>query len=374
MNTKILISVSSIILGAFLVKPIPNLNFFGQSTIVLAQTTQDQIVTRLYQKASPAVITIKNGKAMGSGFVVSADGLIITNAHVVEDGPTVVTVKFSDGRQVSADVIGFAKGGVDLAVLRVYNQKKLPFLPLANPKSIKVGESVFAIGSPLGLENTLTQGIISRLDPKEGIIQHSANINHGNSGGPLLNGQGQVIGVNFSGNSDSPVYDSNGNTIGSTSSGFNFAISIDILQTFVRAVQKGDISSVSTLNQKNQAQQPVFELALNGQSIQGELSKNGARNNNGWYYNIYKFPGTAGENVAIQMNSQQFEPKITLYQVINEGQWQEIQKSVQRDLGPGDFNAEIAIQLPADGIYAIIVTSTEHEASGKYILKATTAR
>ena len=72
---------------------------------------QEQTASRVYQKASPAVVTVKNGSGHGSGFLVSPDGIIITNAHVVADGPRVVTVKFSNGQQASADVIGFAKNG-----------------------------------------------------------------------------------------------------------------------------------------------------------------------------------------------------------------------------------------------------------------------
>ncbi|MHC5719854.1 MAG: S1C family serine protease, partial [Nostoc sp.] len=133
-----------------------------------------------------------------SGFIVSPDGLVLTNAHVVEDSSKTVAIVLADGTQVLADVVGFGSGGLDLAALKIRNQKNLPSLRFATSGSAQVGQSVYAIGTPLSLElqNTLTSGVISRIDKKLGLIQHDAAINPGNSGGPLLNSNGQVIGVN----------------------------------------------------------------------------------------------------------------------------------------------------------------------------------
>ncbi|KAI9132065.1 S1C family serine protease [Acaryochloris sp. CCMEE 5410] len=185
-----------------------------------AQSTQS-IATQIYQQASPAVITIKNGSGHGSGFIVSSDGWIITNAHVVANGPRIVTVKFNDGRQVSADVIGFAHNGVDLAALKIYESANLPSLPVAPVDSPQIGDDIFVIGTPLteDYQNTLSKGMISRVDPQKGTIQHNANTNPGNSGGPVLNRQGQVVGVHFSGDVRGLVYSRTGRPIGVTKSG-----------------------------------------------------------------------------------------------------------------------------------------------------------
>jgi serine protease Do len=341
--------------GGFLMENIPP---------ILAQ---EQTASRVYQKASPAVVTVKNGSGHGSGFLVSPDGIIITNAHVVADGPRVVTVKFSNGQQASADVIGFAKNGVDLAVLRIYNRQNLPYLPLARANSAKVGESVFAIGTPLNedYQNTLTQGIISRLDPEKGIVQHNANINKGNSGGPLLNSRGEVVGVNVAGDIGSYVYDGAGNPIGLTQSGINFAVSLDRLQAFLTAVKTGDVSTVSTLGQDDRIQ--LLALPLNGQTVQGNLTKD----QNEQYYG---FEGRAGQKIVLDMNSNEIAPYLVLYRVLQSSEgtkYPQVARSNQRvDRAPGDFNARLVTELPADGVYILVATSREGGESGRYTLNA----
>lgn len=230
--------------------PIIPLSRQNTSSAAWAQAAPEQTTAKLYQQSSPAVITIKNGKGHGSGFLVSSDGLIITNAHVIDNGPRIVTVTFPNGQQASADLLGFAKDGIDLAALQIYQKPKLPFLTLARPNTIQVGQSIFVIGTPLkeAYQNTLSKGIISRLDRTKGILQHDANTNPGNSGGPVLNTQGQIVGVHFSGDAQGSVYNEQGQVIGHTKSGINFAITLDRLQTFLQNVQKGNLSATPTLS------------------------------------------------------------------------------------------------------------------------------
>jgi serine protease Do len=134
----------------------------------------------------------------GSGFVLRADGLIVTNEHVVA-GSTRLTVTLADGRRVEGAVVG-RDAVTDLALVRV-EAGALPVLPLADPASLRVGQFVVALGSPLGLEQTVTWGILSALNrrltvnARVGYLQTDAPINPGNSGGPLLNLDGRVIGV-----------------------------------------------------------------------------------------------------------------------------------------------------------------------------------
>jgi serine protease Do len=137
--------------------------------------------------------------SLGSGFIISSDGYILTNAHVV-DGANVVTVKLTDKREYHAKVVGADKQS-DVAVLKI-DAKDLPTVKIGDPRQSKVGQWVVAIGSPYGFENTVTSGIISaksRSLPNENytpFIQTDVPVNPGNSGGPLFNLQGEVIGIN----------------------------------------------------------------------------------------------------------------------------------------------------------------------------------
>jgi serine protease Do len=135
----------------------------------------------------------------GSGFVVSSDGLILTNAHVVRDAKE-VTVKLSDRRELRAKVLG-SDAATDIAVLKV-DAKNLPVVALGDAKQVQVGDYVLAIGAPFGFEQTATQGIVSAKgrslpgDSYVPYIQTDAAVNPGNSGGPLFDASGRVIGIN----------------------------------------------------------------------------------------------------------------------------------------------------------------------------------
>ncbi|MDG4824171.1 trypsin-like peptidase domain-containing protein [Asanoa sp. WMMD1127] len=151
--------------------------------------------------ALPGVVSVRAGAAGGSGFVIDAQGHVITNNHVVA-GATNVSVVGGDGRRRPAEVVGRDPGS-DIAVLRVASAEGLRPLAFA-AGSPRVGEPVLAVGSPLGLSGTVTAGIVSALDRqvrlgagvRRAAIQTDASINPGNSGGPLVNARGEVVGVN----------------------------------------------------------------------------------------------------------------------------------------------------------------------------------
>ena len=159
-------------------------------------------------------------KGMGSGFIISSDGLVLTNAHVVREAKD-VTVKLSDRREFTAKVIGLDTS-TDIAVLRI-DAKDLPVVRLGDPKGLEVGDPVLAIGAPYGLEQTATQGIVSakgRSLPGDAVvpfIQTDAAVNPGNSGGPLFDGSGSVVGIN------AQIYSRSGGF-----QGLSFAIPIDV--------------------------------------------------------------------------------------------------------------------------------------------------
>src|SRR5215471_11279893 len=174
-------------------------------------------------------------RGVGSGFIVSSDGVILTNAHVVDDADE-VSVKLTDRREFKAKVLGADKT-TDIAVLKI-NAKDLPTVKIGNPETTKVGEWVVAIGQPFGFENTVTSGIVSakaRALPQDSyvrFIQTDAAVNPGNSGGPLFNLRGEVIGVN------SQIFSRSGGF-----QGLAFAVPIDVaMQVKDQIVQSGHAS------------------------------------------------------------------------------------------------------------------------------------
>ncbi len=172
---------------------------------------------------------------IGSGFIVSPDGIVLTNAHVVTDADE-VTVKLTDRREFKAKVLGVDKQS-DVAALKI-DARDLPAVKIGNPKSVRVGEWVVAIGSPFGFENTVTSGIVSakaRALPDGTYVpflQTDVAVNPGNSGGPLFNMNGEVIGVN------SQIYSGSGGY-----QGLSFAIPIDVaVKVKDQLVQTGKVS------------------------------------------------------------------------------------------------------------------------------------
>jgi len=154
--------------------------------------------SEIFEDSVKGVVTVLTDVSQGSGFIVTSDGFVITNYHVV-DGASAAAVKTYSGESYSVSLVGYNKN-LDVAVLKI-SGKSFDFLELGNSDEIKIGEKVIAIGNPLGLDFTLTEGIVSALN-REGInglpyyVQVDVALNPGNSGGPLLNTQGQVIGIN----------------------------------------------------------------------------------------------------------------------------------------------------------------------------------
>ncbi|MEV5555700.1 trypsin-like peptidase domain-containing protein [Nonomuraea wenchangensis] len=187
------------------------------------RTVADQLtVAEVAAKVQPSVVMIQGQSAEGSGVVLSEDGLILTNNHVVDGQGGALTVKFNDGRTAKAKVVG-TDPATDLAVIRAEGVSGLAKATLGDSDQLKVGDDVLAVGSPLGLDGTVTAGIVSALDRTVtagdgggggqqfpwgqqqqqsrtttlgGMIQTDAAINPGNSGGALVNAAGELIGIN----------------------------------------------------------------------------------------------------------------------------------------------------------------------------------
>ncbi|MEO5566075.1 MAG: DegQ family serine endoprotease [Luteimonas sp.] len=170
------------------------------------------------------------GTAIGSGFIISADGYVLTNHHVVE-GADKVTVKLSDAREFAAKVVGSDQKS-DIALLKI-DAKGLPALRIGDSRDLKPGQWVVAIGSPFGLDHSVTAGIVSAVGRAAGpeqqyvpFIQTDVAINRGNSGGPLLNTRGEVVGIN------SQIFSNSGGYMG-----VSFAIPIDLAMNVVNQIK-----------------------------------------------------------------------------------------------------------------------------------------
>jgi putative serine protease PepD len=195
-------------------------------------------ITAAAASVLPGVVSVRAGRATGSGFAIDQQGHVVTNAHVVE-GASDVSLVLSNGRRVDAELIG-ADEDNDLAVLQVSaaDAEGLRALTLGRSAQLRVGDPVLAVGSPLGLEGTVTAGIVSAVDRqarfgdngnRQSAIQTDAAINPGNSGGPLVNAAGQVVGVNT-------AIATLGSTSRSGNIGIGFAIPVDRMKTIVEGL------------------------------------------------------------------------------------------------------------------------------------------
>jgi putative serine protease PepD len=216
-------------------------------------------VSTIAAKVLPSVVQVNvpldQGEAIGSGVILSSNGQILTNAHVVDGAVGDVTVVLSDGTKYQASVVG-ADTKADIAVLQAKNASGLTPATLGDSSKVAVGSEVVAIGSPGGLQNTVTSGIVSALNrnlsdigggqqqqspfnrtsskassgPSYTAIQTDAAINQGNSGGPLVNSAGQVIGIN------SALYNPSASNGSAGSVGIGFAIPINDAKTIVNQI------------------------------------------------------------------------------------------------------------------------------------------
>jgi putative serine protease PepD len=221
--------------------------------------------TEIYQQDSPGVVSIKavtaDGEDAGTGIVLNDEGLILTNDHVIQGARSLtVSAKGSTGVTRSATLVG-EEANSDLALIRVDpTGLGLKPLKLMSSSSIQVGDSVYAIGNPYDLEETFTRGIVSALGREisapdgakiTGAIQTDAALNPGNSGGPLLNEQGEVIGVNSQIASEAASVD--GSQPGST--GVGFAISSNTVAQAIKTIESGKgVSYALAVQSKTQSE------------------------------------------------------------------------------------------------------------------------
>jgi len=194
--------------------------------------TKDELNTiNVYEDVAPSIVSvdvdIDDGVSSGTGFIIEQSGTILTSGHVIE-GHKKIKITLSSGEKYDGQIISDTETG-DFALLKIKPKKNLPIIRLGDSSKVKVGQKVLAIGNPFGFSRTLTEGIISRVDKTKNKIQTDAAINPGCSGGPLLNTDGEVIGINQS------IYNPDNNK---SNIGIGFAIPVNLAKNFITETKK----------------------------------------------------------------------------------------------------------------------------------------
>ena len=193
---------------------------------------EEKTIIQVYEHTLPSIVSIEaeidKGTSGGTGCVISKSGVILTSSHVIEHARNIEVTTFS-GRKYIAKPIAILRNKNDLALIKINTSEDLALAKFGNSDEIKVGQRVLTIGCPFGFKNTLTTGIISRIDYERNKIQTDAAINPGCSGGPLLNLKGEIIGINQS------IYNPDNNR---SNIGIGFALPINYAIDFINKANK----------------------------------------------------------------------------------------------------------------------------------------
>ncbi|OGI04517.1 MAG: hypothetical protein A2Y25_06175 [Candidatus Melainabacteria bacterium GWF2_37_15] len=197
---------------------------------VSQQYTNDEAINiRVYEAVSPCIVAIdadiSEGVSSGTGCIVNSNGLILTSKHVVE-GFKDIKITLPDGKSYPGKIVtdNMDDEDSDFVLIKIDTDRSLQSIKFGDSSSVKVGQKVLAIGNPFGFNRTLTTGIVSRVDLKRNKIQTDAAINPGSSGGPLLNVDGEVIGINQS------IYNPDNNK---SNIGIGFAVPVNVAKKFI---------------------------------------------------------------------------------------------------------------------------------------------
>lgn len=316
-------------------------DFFGHSECRFAGAAEC-----VNAKSQESVVSIKTEEGSGAGVAIASNRLL-TNAHVVGSSPT-VTIELPDGSQVTGKVLGFAKAGVDLALVEIEQGGKLSPLPMAKANAVKVGETIFAIGNPLDRGTTLTQGIVSQVKPRW--VQLDAAINPGNSGGALLNKNGELVGLV---------------TAKLRGEGGGLAIPIDRIQEFLNAAKADEMPRTEVLVLPPDLAEDPVPLSLDDTPVKAQLTEasNPYQEKDGKYsfFDVYIFEGKANQEVTITMSSTKINPYLIIFGPDGKK---------LAEAGNNGGNAILNGNLAVDGTYVIFANSKNAEEVGSYSIRA----
>ncbi len=200
------------------------------SSSVLAFGVREKSASEIYENINPAIVAVDSqltdGISCGTGCIISESGTILTSAHVLEDGNDII-VTMSNGEDYKATLLKRFGENKDIALIKISVPYSLKTVKMGDSAKIKVGDKVLALGNPFGFKGTLTQGIISRIDYSKNRIQTDAAINPGSSGGPLLNSNGEIIGINQA------IYNPDNNI---SNIGIGFATPVNIIKEYLLSI------------------------------------------------------------------------------------------------------------------------------------------
>lgn len=292
---------------------------------------------------SQSVVGISTPFGQGSAVIITKSGLIGTNAHVVA-GADSVKIQLSDGRVFDGKVVAYHQNGSDLALIEISNPPDdLVPVKFSQTPNLQVGQSVFAIGNPFGLQGTVSSGSVSQLDSVPGYVQLNIALNQGNSGGALANSKGELIGITTA------TVD-----VGEGSTGIGLAIPIEEVNAFLKAYQAGEVPAPPS-------REPLM-IQIGGEPIQGEISyEKSIPLEDGSFATFYQFIGQAGQAVQLTLASTSgVDPYLILE--LPDG------TILEDDDGAGSTNARLALKLPVSGVYTVAVNTYEAEQFGDYTL------
>lgn len=224
----------------------------------------EEFLKEFQRRGMPLDKTPQKATSLGSGFIISEDGLMVTNNHVIEKAEE-ITITLHDNTQLEATVLGHDPK-TDLALLKIKTTKKLPFVKWGDSTKARVGDWVMAVGNPFGLGSTVTAGIISararniNAGPYDEFIQTDAAINRGNSGGPLFNSEGEVIGINTA------IFSPTGGSVG-----IGFAVPSDLAQPIIKQIQDFGSTKRGWLGVRFQPVTPEIAESLGIDTARGAL-------------------------------------------------------------------------------------------------------
>jgi serine protease Do len=341
----------------------------GTAVSELALTIPNPLSSRaaLAQNASinaaeASVVFIETNRGRGSGVIVDASDLIVTNAHVLEGARQVfVTIQ---GRRMEAEVLSMGSPDcLDLALLQVANPINLQAMSFGDIASVHKTQQVYAIGFPGGAPSsvspTITNGIVSNLYANRGQIQFDGPINGGNSGGAVVNASGELIGI-----ATGKMVGTNGNVI----EGMSFAVSVDKVLAFIEAYRQGGsfVLGQAVMPGSNPDSGRLEQtLALNGQATSGMLQAGDSTFcSDGSFADVYTFEAESGQGIMLDMVSQDMGVYLMLVSPSGE---------VLARTGRESQNqtAMILEKLPETGTYTVLANALQPERSGRYQLRAT---